>query len=335
MPLNSQLNTQINKQLNTQINKQLNTQLSSSSPQGIYLLGNDAVLGQLQALFGRLNHHFSQNHCAPLPVCIIPSNDDLRSTRQWVAQHASLSLFDNPDSMAEWEAFARSVWAAQPVVARLSQHSSHAYEQVRSFRRFCAFDGEFDQFVFCDARSQSTHGLDQLEEVLIQLQTHEFVLDDWEHLKAEPTALLDISYVGAALDWSEGQLRERLHGASFFASHGGLLGAKERKLLLKQLIEDDEIRWLNPLSWWNDGALFSYMTLRSGEQGKARSLYNFARPHCPVHHGLSAPLEPLPPEMMGYGFANGHPMDGDFLCNFLPEHLWAQRQAIGAVEVKD
>ena len=308
---------------------------SLGSSQGIYLFGNDSVLGVLQALVERLNHNFSKQHCAPLPICIIPSSNDLRGVRRWVAHQELLNLFDNDESMQHWEAFAQSVWAAQPVVARLSQHYSDAYRQVQSSRRFCAFDGEFAQFIFCDAHGASTHGLDRLEEALIQLQTYEFVVNDWEHLKVKPAALLDLSYVGAALNWDEEQLRDRIHGASFFGSHAGLIGVAERETLLQQLVEKDEIRWINPLSWWNDGALLNYITLRSGEQGSARSLYNFARPSCTLAGVLDSLTSELGSGLKEDEHLGQRQLNGDFLCNFLPEHLWAQRQAIEPAETQD
>ncbi len=230
---------------------------SQSFAQGIYILGNDLVLDQLMALVERLECNASQ----PRPICIIPYDENLKQTRQWIAEHGHLSLFENREAIAKWETFAQEVWTSHRVIDRMSQQYAKHYGQCHGARKFCAFEGPFEQFVFYDAHSLGMHSLD---EVFEQLNLVDLIVDDQEPFQPEPIATLDLPYVMDVFNWSEAQLRGCLHGARFFAAKAGLIQDEDLMRLRWHLIGNGEARWMNSLRWWDDAALFSYMTLRLG-----------------------------------------------------------------------
>ena len=56
-------------------------------------------------------------------------------------------------------------------------------------RKFVAFDGPFEQFIFFDADSL---GMKPIKDVQEKLQTYDFVFDDWEYTKSQANAALNI-----------------------------------------------------------------------------------------------------------------------------------------------
>lgn len=307
----------------------------SSDFQGLYLLGNDAVLGQMQAIVAALLSGDLGD--ASMPICIIPFDEQMEETEDWIARHDQISLFSDTDALRKWETFYEAIWASQPVVNRLSQRYALDYGNVHYARKFCAFDGPFQRFVVYDAVrgawSQSAEkttlpaseppasdqpvseqpvftpaisnpaisnppvsnppasGVKQLAsnlapmdflklnlpQFLEQLDRYDLIVEDWEWLKPSPRAVMDLAYVNHLCVNSDdgdcawvrdpqhaqvGLLRNRLHGAQFFAAQARLFTPEMLTQLCQNLIEGEEIRWINSLRWWDEAALFSYMTLR-------------------------------------------------------------------------
>lgn len=229
---------------------------------GIYTLANDAVYDQLVALLNSIEANVSPD----IPVCVIPYDTQLNRVQEELNARPNVSLFDNWDSIQRWEAFAHQIWAAHPragqqYVKRPRWYGGHLQ------RKFAAFDGYFDKFVFYDADSLAMKSLDS---VFNKLDQYDFVFDDWEHRKPTDVAALNISVVEASGCYSEAEIRPKLHCGSFFASKRGFFDANTIERLKKLLIEQNEIKWINGDDWWGEVNLFNYMTLRCDY-----SLFNF------------------------------------------------------------
>ncbi|ACC82101.1 Npun_R2821/Npun_R2822 family protein [Nostoc punctiforme] len=229
---------------------------------GIYTLANDVVFDQLVALLNSIEVNVS----ADIPICIIPYNEQLDLVRKEINNRKNVILFDNWDVIQHWEEFAHQVWAAHPrekeaKLSRPSWYKSHLQ------RKFVAFEGIFDKFVFYDGDSLA---MKPLNNVIDKLETSDFVFDDWEHLKDRAVAALNISVIEKTGLYTEADIRPQLHCSSFFGSKRGLFTVKEIEILKERLITQKEVEWINGHGWWDDSFLFNYMTLRCD-----RPLFNF------------------------------------------------------------
>jgi hypothetical protein len=235
---------------------------------GIYTLGNDVVYDQIVALVNSIERNVGKT----IPICIIPFDDNSRKIRQFIASRPQLSLYDNAASIARWENFATTVWAAHPQSQAISQSGlTHQvpkwFKQCQLLRKMCAFDGDFEQFVFYDADSLA---MQPLGRVIEQLQTHHFVFDDWEHQKPTAAAALKFGPIGNTLGLSEAEIRPQIHCSSFFGGHRDYFTPKRLRELQHKLVNQQEIAWINDLAFWCDADLFSYITLRMESP-----IYNF------------------------------------------------------------
>ncbi|MBE8999483.1 methionine synthase [Nostoc sp. LEGE 12447] len=229
---------------------------------GIYTLANDVVFDQLVALLNSIEVNVS----ADIPICIIPYNDQIDLVRKEINNRKNVILFDDWDVIQYWEEFAHQIWAAHPreketKLSRPSWYKSHLQ------RKFVAFEGIFDKFVFYDGDSLA---MKPLNNVIDKLETSDFVFDDWEHLKDRSVAALNISVIEKTGLYTEADIRPQLHCSSFFGSKRGLFTVKDIEIMKERLITQKEVEWINGHGWWDDSFLFNYMTLRCD-----RPLFNF------------------------------------------------------------
>ncbi len=235
---------------------------------GIYILASDAQYDQLIALVNSIEANVS----AELPICVIPANCATVRIQEFMAERENLSLFSDTASMARWESFATDVWQALPVVHQLSQRYAQNYNEPELFRKFCAFDGPFEKFVFFDV---SNLAMKPLEDCWAKLDEYDFVVDDWNHAKPASVSAFDRTIVTTNVASGLGvSLHSRIHSASWFASKRGVIDEAAMETLRDRLINQAEVRWMNALNWWSDNELFCYMTLRCAEQPSR--LFNYA-----------------------------------------------------------
>jgi hypothetical protein len=227
---------------------------------GIYTLANDVVYDQLVALLNSIEANVSSD----IPICIIPYDDRLKLVQQEINSRDNVKLFDNIESIRRWDKFAEEVWAVHPS-AKQKKSSRNAWYRSPLLRKLCAFDGEFEKFVFYDADSLAMQPLDK---VLDRLKVYDFIFDDWEHKKTGENAALNISMIEQTGLYKEEEIRPKLHCSSFFGGKLGIFQPAEIANMQKMLIEQSEIQWVP--RWWDDAFLFNYMTLRCD-----RPLFNF------------------------------------------------------------
>ena len=219
---------------------------------GIYTLANDTVYDQLVALLNSIEVNIGD-----IPVCIIPYNEQLDLVQKEVNSRANVTIFDNSESIQRWEEFANEVWAVHPG-AKASKLSRNWWSSGHLQRKLCAFDGDFDAFVFCDADSLVMKSFDGIFE---KLNTYSFVFDDWIHSKNRIKVPLNVPLLEQANLFTEQQIRPRLHCSDFFGSKRGLFTAEDLTKYKKLLIEQREVEWLT--AWWDDAHLFNYLTFKS------------------------------------------------------------------------
>lgn len=166
---------------------------------GIYTLANDAVYDPLIALLNSIEVNVSPE----IPVCIIPYNEQLVRVKQKVNSRPNVILFDDKSSMQRWEDFYNQAWNADPQASLKNQGNSKKwYKKSNLFRKMCAFDGNFERFVFYDADSLA---MSPLNRVLEKLDDYDFVFDDWEHRKQTFVAALNFSVIEKAISLPEAQ----------------------------------------------------------------------------------------------------------------------------------
>jgi hypothetical protein len=222
---------------------------------GIYTLANDVVYDQLVALLNSIERNISPE----IPVCIIPYNQQLDLIAEEIKSRANVSLFEDWESIQRWDEFVNQVWDAHPR-AKESQLTRPGWYKGFVHRKFAAFDGDFERFIFYDADSLV---MKPINDVLTKLDRYDLVFDDWEHAKPEAATDINLELAQSATNIAEAQLRSRIHCNSFFGSHQGLFGSDELNNLMHHLIEKREVAWINKKFWWSSSALFNYMTIDS------------------------------------------------------------------------
>ncbi|MEP0870224.1 hypothetical protein NDA01_10475 [Trichocoleus desertorum AS-A10] len=231
-------------------------------PFGIYTLANDVVYDQLIALLNSIDANVGSD----IPICVIPFDQRLERCQQAIASRPNVTLFTDELAIARWEKFAQEFVRVHPEAQRTQQKHSRWYGGGLH-RKFVAFEGIFDKFVFFDGDSLA---MKPLTNVWQQLETYDFVFDDWEHAKSAPHTALDISLIEQTGLFTAADIRPKLHCSSFWGSKYGIFGAEELAILQDRLVNQGEAAWVNGQGWWDDAFLFNYMTLRCD-----RPLFNF------------------------------------------------------------
>ncbi|MEL6158434.1 MAG: Npun_R2821/Npun_R2822 family protein [Cyanobacteria bacterium J06623_5] len=231
---------------------------------GIYTLANDAVFDQLVALVNSIEENISFD----IPICIIPYNQQIERVSAFISQRPNCSLFENERSLIAWDTFINAVWPAHPRSAQPKYTHPNWYKGF-VHRKFAAFDGPFDQFIFFDADSLAMKSCDDVWE---RLEEVDLVFDDWEHAKRGEQTEVHLNNIQRSTRLELDEIYPQIHCDSFFGSHKGLISAASLPLLLRLFVEEGYIHWVRDRSWWSTSALFSCITLLS-----KCSLFNFTR----------------------------------------------------------
>jgi hypothetical protein len=222
-----------------------------SMKRGIYTLANDAVYDELVALLNSIEINVSTS----IPVCIIPYDDNLKLVRAEIKKRTNVFLFEDYKSIEKWEKFSKEVWNAHPDAGRKKTWLSHGH----TCRKFCIFDGPFDEFVFYDVDSLA---MKPLNKIFSKLKKYDFIFDDWEHKKDKEIIMLNLDLLEKK-GFNRVKVTENIHGFDFFGAKKGLLKNKGLKKLRNDLINNNEIAWINKIGLWDDVFLSNYMTLKS------------------------------------------------------------------------
>jgi hypothetical protein len=223
--------------------------VSQRQPLGICTLGNDVVFDQVVALLNSIAAHGGD-----IPVCIYPYDDRLDRLRAEVATRPQVTIYEDQASIEDWDQWVRDCWDACPTARATWQAAGcdSGYYRVGTHRRFCAFDGPFDRFIYMDA---DTLLLQSPDRVFAGLDGADWVVYDFQYS--------DLSHVytdGPRLQQRFGDRLSEIFCSGFYAAKGGQFNPAQRAELLAQLQSDGEL--LYPMA--PDQTLLNYMVMAGG-----------------------------------------------------------------------
>ncbi|MBW4683613.1 MAG: sugar transferase [Komarekiella atlantica HA4396-MV6] len=228
---------------------------------GIYILGNDVVYDQVVALLNSIEANAGRK----IPVCIIPYNERLDKIREEIAARDNVTLFENSAAITYWDNFATQIWKNYPRAQKTWREwgFSDLYE-LPMHRKFCAFDGPFDKFIYFDADTLLMGPVDYVYE---KLDSYDWVVNDFQY-KSDLKYIFDGSSELLQQVFNQEKLQSQIFCAGWFASKKHIFSQDMLVDILNKLEagEADVMALVAP-----DQSLFNYMVLRSGI-----SYYNFA-----------------------------------------------------------
>jgi hypothetical protein len=218
---------------------------------GICTLANDYVYDQLVALLNSI-----EANAGDLPVCIYPYDDRTARIAEEIARRPNVQLYADQDSIQVWDQFVRDVWDAHPTAKqRWQQAGSDSYHRVGTHRRFCAFDGPFDRFIYMDA---DTLLLGPVEPIFQQLAEQDWVVYDFQ--RYDPSHVYDLSAQRLESLFSSQRIEAEIFCSGFYASRRHLFEQAQRDSLLSKLRAGEaEVLY----SMAPDQAVLNYMVMRS------------------------------------------------------------------------
>ncbi len=219
--------------------------------EGIYILANDVVFDQLVALVNSIRVNTKKMY----PICIIPYDDRLDRTRQYAERCDEVSLLDDAALIERWEAFSAEIWQHSPAAIKdWQERGLEGVSRMGMHRRFCAFEGLFERYIYLDA---DTLVLNELDIIFDKLNDHDWVVYDFQY--KDITHVFDASSSKLKHVFSEGQL-ESIFCAGMYASKRNIFSQSQLDWLLEQLKEEAEILYYNG----PDQSIVNYMTLKLG-----------------------------------------------------------------------
>ena len=227
---------------------------------GICTLANDVIYDQLVALLNSIEAVAGKE----MPVCVYPYDDRIDRIAAEIARRPNVTLYDDRESIERWEAFAGRVWETHPTARQRWQlRDDEPYHRVGMHRRFCAFDGPFDRFIYMDG---DTLLMDSVTPIFASLDRHDCVVYDFQH--KDITHVYEESSSQLEAVFSPERLQSEIFCAGFYGSKKGLFDGEKRDWLVSQL-QGGEAEILYPMA--PDQTIVNYMFMRS-----QLSIYNFA-----------------------------------------------------------
>lgn len=221
---------------------------------GICTLGNDYVYDQLIALLNSIDVILGSD----IPVCIYPFDEQTQRITDAIANRPNVFIYDNQESIQLWDEF---MLEASP-----ASMNRNKYRIYGGHRRFCAFDGPFEKFVYLDA---DTLVMNSLDFVFQKLDEYDCVVYDFQF--KHPDKVYNINSDKLFKVFDNHRLLTEIFCSGFYASKKGLFN-KEKIGQLVSHLRSGEREILYPTG---DQPVLNYMFMRSGIP-----VYNFAH-HLP------------------------------------------------------
>ncbi|AFZ22790.1 LPS:glycosyltransferase [Cylindrospermum stagnale PCC 7417] len=210
---------------------------------GICTLGNDYVFDQLVALLNSIDVFLGTE----IPVCIYPFDQQTQRIAEEIAKRPNVFLYDNQESINRWDKF---MLEASP-----ASMNRKKYRIYGGHRRFCAFDGPFDKFVYLDA---DTLVMNSLSLEFQKLEEHDCVVYDFQF--KYPDKVYNVKSAKLLQVFTEERLKKEIFCSGFYASKKGLFPQDKQEELLSYLRAGErEILYTT-----GDQPVLNYMFMRSG-----------------------------------------------------------------------
>jgi hypothetical protein len=228
--------------------------------EGICTLANDYIFDQLVALLNSIETIMGKD----FPVCIYSYDDRLEKVKAELVNRPQVQLYQDLQSMQEWDQFATEAWDTHPHArARWAKAGSQGYHRFGTHRRYCAFDGPFERFIYMDG---DTLLMDDPRLIFSLLEQYDLVVYDFQF--KDPTHVYEVSSPKLTQIFDENRIKNEIFCSGFFASKKGLFSPAKRQWLIEQLKEKDaEILY----AMAPDQTLVNYMMMKSGYK-----IYNLA-----------------------------------------------------------
>ncbi|WP_373538106.1 Npun_R2821/Npun_R2822 family protein [Microcoleus sp.] len=218
---------------------------------GICTLANDKVYDQLIALLNSIEVILGSN----IPVCIYPFDDQIEQIKTEIVNRPNVFIYEDSASIQRWDKFMQ---AAAP--ERLNRKKFRLYG---AHRRFCAFDGPFEKFIYMDA---DTLVMNSLDAVFQKLEESDFVVYDFQF--TDPTKVYNIQSLKLLEVFEQNRIDSEIFCSGFYASKQGLFEQNTREWLLAKLQSGEaEILYAGA----GEQPLLNYMVMKTGMKS-----YNFA-----------------------------------------------------------
>ncbi|BAY90986.1 MULTISPECIES: Npun_R2821/Npun_R2822 family protein [unclassified Tolypothrix] len=219
---------------------------------GICTLANDYVFDQLVALLNSIDAILGSE----TPVCIYPFDDQTQRIADEITKRPNVFIYNNQESINYWDQFMVS---AAP--ERLNRSQSRLYG---AHRRFCAFDGPFEKFIYLDA---DTLVMNSLATVFQKLDSYDFVVYDFQFKDVSKVYNVDSPQLLEV--FAKERINSEIFCSGFYASKKGVFSKEQIKSLILSLQNDErDILYQGA----GEQPLINYMVMKSH-----LSIYNFAQ----------------------------------------------------------
>ncbi|MBD2003876.1 MULTISPECIES: Npun_R2821/Npun_R2822 family protein [Cyanophyceae] len=217
---------------------------------GICTLGNDRVYDQIVALLNSIEVVLGPE----TPVCIYPFDEHTEMIGAEISKRPNVFLYDDTESIQRWDEFMQRV---RPDKMDRSKRLYGAH------RRFCAFDGPFDKFIYMDA---DTLVMKSLDFVFDKLDEYNCVVYDFQYV--QPEYVYNIKSTKLLEVFNKEKINKEIFCSGFYGSKRGVFSQEQRDWLISQL-QAGESEIFKPGG--HDQPVINYMFMRSGIP-----IYNFA-----------------------------------------------------------
>ncbi len=220
---------------------------------GICTLGNDHVYDQIVALLNSIKVFAGPK----MPVCIYPYDDQVERLQELVRSRPNVTIYDNTASIQRWDTWVEQIWATHPTARQQwDAIGSSGVHRRGTHRRFCAFDGPFDRFLYMDA---DTLLLSDPSPVFNRLNDCDWVTYDFQHKDLSHVYAVDSPWLERL--FSAEQLHRQTFCSGFYASRQGLFDPDLSQDVLDWL-KSGEAAVLYPMA--PDQTILNYLVMRRG-----------------------------------------------------------------------
>ena len=228
---------------------------------GIYTLANDVVLDQLIALLNSIEVNGGN-----IPVSVIAYDDRIEGVKAEIENRGNpnITFFNDRDVMAKWDCFSRSAWDTHPTAVQdWSRSGSRSYHRFGTHRRYCAFNGEFKNFIYMDA---DTLLMSPVDVIFDKIEDYDCVTYDFQY--KDPSHVYNMNALDFETIFTSESISNKIFCSGFYGSKKDLFTTEKMEKIIAAL-SLGEARILYPMA--PDQTLLNYMMMRSD-----CSIYNLA-----------------------------------------------------------
>lgn len=219
---------------------------------GICTLANDYVFDQVVALLNSIDVHAGKD----FPVCIYPYDDRIQRLQDFLQDRPHIQIYDDQNSIRSWDTRVEKIWQYHPTAQQqwFEATGNEGIHRMGTHRRFCAFDGPFDQFIYMDA---DTLLLDSPKPIFDLLSDFDWITYDFQY--KDLSHVFDVKSSKLQQLFSDEQLEKQVFCSGFYASKRQTIHEQSLDFYFNKLMEGDA-EVLYPMA--PDQTILNYFVLR-------------------------------------------------------------------------